>query len=183
MARSPATKPNPPPRRGQKFAVITLNQVFDANFSRKYNVSFKPVLCDNPWESDRLKKCSALAIANYNMLKGTHYQFVNVEMATYRVVAGTIYHITFKARRNAENENECSSFQATVFHDKSMREVMYIRKKGSRNWCDGSLSKVVETQPSEEGESANPVIHQGMRGPQQPLLVYSRRKGNRVHNE
>ncbi|PNX58881.1 hypothetical protein L195_g059408, partial [Trifolium pratense] len=32
--------------------------------------------------------------------------------------------------------------------------------------CDGSLSEVVKTEPSEEGESANPVIHQGMRGPQ-----------------
>ncbi|XP_045795287.1 uncharacterized protein LOC123889827 [Trifolium pratense] len=182
MARTPARKPNPPPRRGQKYAFITLNQVFNANFARKYNVSFCAVRCDNPRESDRLKKCSALAIANYNMLKGTHYQFVNVEMATYEIVAGTIYHITFKAR-NAENENECSSFQATMFHNKSIRKVMYIRKKGSRNWCDGSLSEVVETQPSEEGESANPVIHQDMRGPQQPLLVYSRRKGNRVHNE
>ncbi|CAJ2661277.1 unnamed protein product [Trifolium pratense] len=181
MARCPAKKPNPPRRRGQEFAVVTPNQVFDADFSRKYNVSFKPVSYDNdPSESDRLKKCSALAIANYNMLKGTNYQVVNVEMATYDLVAGIVYHITFKAR-NAENE--CSSFQATVFHDKYMREVMYIRKKGSRNWCDGSLSEVVKTEPSEEGESANPVIHQGMRGPQQPLLVYSRRKGNRVHNE
>ncbi|GAU37757.1 hypothetical protein TSUD_102730 [Trifolium subterraneum] len=42
---------------------------------------------------------------------------------------------------------------------------------------------IVRTQSSEEEESINPIIHQGFRGPQQPLLVYSRRKGNRIHND
>ncbi|GAU37756.1 hypothetical protein TSUD_102720 [Trifolium subterraneum] len=46
-----------------------------------------------------------------------------------------------------------------------------------------SSSDSVRTQSSEEEESINPIIHQGIRGPQQPLLVYSRRKGNRVHND
>ncbi|WJX89254.1 hypothetical protein P8452_71267 [Trifolium repens] len=134
MAR-PTKLPRPP-------RPITSNQVFDAKFSLKYNVSFKPVFYDHPSESDMLKKSSALAIANYNMLNGTHYRFVNVKMATYELVAGILYHITFKAR-NAENENECSSFQATVYHNRNMREVMCIRKKGSRKWCDGSLSEMV----------------------------------------
>ncbi|MCH79728.1 Ty3/gypsy retrotransposon protein, partial [Trifolium medium] len=39
------------------------------------------------------------------------------------------------------------------------------------------------TQNIEMETSDNPVIHQGRNGPQQPLLVYSRRRGNRVHND
>ncbi|GAU25868.1 hypothetical protein TSUD_164090 [Trifolium subterraneum] len=37
-------------------------------------------------------------------------------------------------------------------------------------------------QYSKEGDSINPVIHQGMIGPK-PLLVYSRRKGTKVTND
>jgi hypothetical protein len=78
-----------------------------------------------------------LALADYNKQKLTDYQFVNIEMATWQSVGGTRYYITFAAKNaiaENQNENEYTSFQATVFYQRYKRQVQQIRMKGSSTW-------------------------------------------------
>ena len=67
-----------------------------------------------------LAKCAKLAIGDYNSQTKSGYRFVDIEMATWQLVAGTLNHITFQAR-NAEKKYE--TFEATVLIDMCMKEV------------------------------------------------------------
>jgi len=52
-------------------------------------------------------------------------------MAVLKIVNGVFHYITFQAK-NAENE--CETFEATVFTKRGMREVRGIRMKRSKDW-------------------------------------------------
>jgi hypothetical protein len=80
---------------------------------------------------DRLTKCAKLAIDDYNIMMKTNYRFFDFEMAVWQPVAGVFYHITFRARND---EKEYQTFQATLFADRLMREVVKFRMKGSDTW-------------------------------------------------
>lgn len=89
---------------------------------------------------DRLTKCAKLVLDDYNSEKKTNYRFVNFEMAVWQPVAGVLYHITFRARNV---EKECNTFQATVFADRLMREVVKFRMKGSVTWYPGTMKELI----------------------------------------
>jgi len=80
---------------------------------------------------DMLTKCAKLAIDDYILKMKTDYRFVHFEMAVWQLVNGVFYHITFRAR-NAEKEYQ--TFQATLFANRLMREVVKFRMKGSNAW-------------------------------------------------
>ncbi|KAK2352091.1 hypothetical protein QL285_096798 [Trifolium repens] len=142
MARPPKKKPRPPPLPGQKFAIVSVDQLFDAGYAEKYGISKRIRFEQNPFSRDRLIKGAILALADYNKQNLTDYQFVNIEMATWQSVGGTRYYITFAAK-NAENQNqnEYTSFQAIVFYQRYKRQVQQIRMKGTTTWFTGSLSE------------------------------------------
>ncbi|GAU24891.1 hypothetical protein TSUD_116150 [Trifolium subterraneum] len=137
MARPPKKKPHPPRLPGQKFA--TLDEIFDANFARKYRSPSKPVGFEkDPILLDMLIKCAKLAIGDYNTQHHTDYRFVKIEMATFQLAYSAIFHVTFECR-NAKINDQYTSFQATVYHNKHTRNVERIRIKGSSTWCPGIL--------------------------------------------
>jgi hypothetical protein len=112
-----------------------LEQVFDAKRLRRHppkNESVVPLhLKEDPSLFQILAKCAMLAIGDYNSQTKSDYRFVDIEMATWQLVAGTLYHITFQSR-NAEKKYQ--TFEATVLIDMCMREVQRIRIKGSDTW-------------------------------------------------
>ncbi|CAJ2633646.1 unnamed protein product [Trifolium pratense] len=136
MARHPTNKPHPPRLPDQKFAIVTLDQIFDADFAMKYCSPSSPV--DYEEDRDMLLKCAKLAIGDYNTQHHTDYRFVKIEMATFQIASSAIFHVTFKCR-NAKINNQYTSFQATVYHNKHTRYVKRIRIKGSSTWCTGCL--------------------------------------------
>jgi cystatin-related protein len=142
MARPPKKKPDPPRLPGQKFAIISIDQIFDVEFAIKYGTSARVPFQQNPDSHDRLIKGAILALRDYNKQNLTNYQFVNIEMATWQSAGGTLYYITFAAK-NAENENqnEFTSFQAIVSYQRDKRQVQHIRIKGSSTWFTGSFSE------------------------------------------
>ncbi|GAU33640.1 hypothetical protein TSUD_310480 [Trifolium subterraneum] len=143
MAPPPPKRGRLPPRPSQKFAIVDPNEIFDAECSVKYDISSRPLKFeDDPSTLDILTKCATLALEDYNSENHSNYRFVNIEMATWKTVAGSLYHITFGSR-NAENENEYRCFQATVLEDRLAIHVMRIRMKGRPTWCTGCLSELM----------------------------------------
>jgi cystatin-related protein len=142
MARPPKKKPDPPRLPGQKFAIISIDQIFDVEFAIKYGTSARVPFQQNPDSHDRLIKGAILALRDYNKQNLTNYQFLNIQMATFQLAAATLYYITFAAK-NAENENqnEFTSFQAIVYYQRDKRQVQQIRIKGSSTWFTGSFSE------------------------------------------
>ncbi|WJX36541.1 hypothetical protein P8452_24406 [Trifolium repens] len=143
MAPPPRKKENPPILPGQKFAIITLDQIFDVQFVSKYSTSASPIdLEEEPDTFHKLIKCANLAIWDYNSQHKTDYRFVKIEMATWQLASGNIFNVTFKCK-NAKKQNQYTSFQATVYHTKRTRNVKRIRMKESSTWCTGCLWELV----------------------------------------
>ncbi|KAK2439947.1 hypothetical protein QL285_011411 [Trifolium repens] len=143
MAPPPRKKENPPILPGQKFAIITLDQIFDVQFVSKYSTSASPIdLEEEPDTFHKLIKCANLAIWDYNSQHKTDYRFVKIEMATWQLASGNIFNVTFKCK-NANKQNQYTSFQATVYHTKRTRNVKRIRMKESSTWCKGCLWELV----------------------------------------
>ncbi|KAK2385901.1 hypothetical protein QL285_059851 [Trifolium repens] len=143
MAPPPPKKLHPPRLPGQKFAIVTLDQIFDAEFVAKYRTSARPVgFEEDPETLHKLIKCATLAIWDYNSQHKTDYRFVKIEMATWQLAAGNIFNVTFKCK-NAKKQNQYTSFQATVYHTKRMRNVKRIRMKESSTWLTGCLWELV----------------------------------------
>lgn len=90
----------------------------------------------------RLTECATLAIGDYNSQTKSDYRFVDIEMATWQLVNGTFYNITFQAMNAATKK--CETFEATVFFNRRVREVQQIRMKGSDDWYVGTLSELVK---------------------------------------
>ncbi|GAU22256.1 hypothetical protein TSUD_227920 [Trifolium subterraneum] len=96
MARPPPKNPPPPRLPGEKFAIITLDQIFDADFARKYCSPSKPVDFEkDPNLLDMLIKCATLAILDYNTQHHTDYRFVKIEMATFQLASSAIFHVSW----------------------------------------------------------------------------------------
>ncbi|WJX90779.1 hypothetical protein P8452_72643 [Trifolium repens] len=143
MAPPPRKKPPPPCIPGQKFPIVTLDQTFDADFVMKYSTCAKPVdYQEDPILLDMLIKSATLAIRDYNTQHHTDYRFVEIEMATFVMASGPIFHVTFKCM-NAEIQNQYTSFQASVWRTKRTRKVLRIRIKESSTWCTGGLCEPV----------------------------------------
>ncbi|WJX30394.1 hypothetical protein P8452_18939 [Trifolium repens] len=131
MAPPPPKKPPAPRLPSQKFAIATLDQIFDVQFVAKYNTPARPVgLEEDPETLHKLIKCANLAIWDYNSQHKTDYRFLNIQMATWQLAPANIFNITFKCK-NAKKENQYTSFQATVYHTKHTRNVKRIRIKES----------------------------------------------------
>jgi len=80
-----------------------------------------------------LTKSATLAIQDYNSQTLTDYQFLHIEMVTWQLVNGILYHITFQAMNAADKEH--ATFEATVLNKSGIfRKVKRFRMKGSSTW-------------------------------------------------
>jgi hypothetical protein len=91
-----------------------------------------PDFKEDPSQFLLLTKSATLAIQDYNSQTLTDYQFVHIEMVTWQLVNGILYHITFQAM-NADKDH--ATFEATVLNKSGIfRKVKRFRMKGSSTW-------------------------------------------------